>query len=143
MTNTKEHYRMLNLTVPLDGKGPCAEGDPWLAGRTLMQAREHLFAVLGATGGLQGNIPGHRTDRTANLVELSFGFWYENLETAVNRFAESWQELRFPERTRLTHVERFPDASFKFHVMLRWVGGKMNPWLTSLSDDNLLTPHNA
>jgi hypothetical protein len=143
MTNTKDHYCMLNLRVPLHGKGLDAHGDPWLAGRSVREATAHLFSVLGHVGGLQGHTPGSTHDRAANLLDLNFGFWYEDLHAAVNRFAETWLELKFPERTRLSHTERFPDCSFQFHVLIRSIDGKMNPYSTTLSDDNLSGPHNA
>jgi hypothetical protein len=140
---TTEHYCMLDLRVPVQGKGRNAQGDPWLAGRTVVQAQENLFAVLGHAGGLQGHTPGDTHDRAGNLLELRFGFWYDDLQTAVNRFTETWDELKLPDRTRLTHIERFPDCSFQFHVMIRWIGGKMDPYSTVLSGDNLLTPRNG
>ena len=137
MINTHDHNQSLCLRIPIHGEGLQAKGDPWLAGRTWLEARQHIFQTLGHVGGLREAGSGQRTGRRLAVLEASYDFFYEDLVTAVNRFAETQQELDLPEATSLTHWERFPDGRMLCHDMIRWTDGKLDPFFTSLSDRNL------
>ena len=143
MTKCLERYRLLTLSIPIQGKGFDGAGDPWLAGRTKVEVNEHIFRTLGHVGGLQEAERGQMTGK-GNLQEINYSFFYEDLTVAVHQFANNWLLLDFPDRTRLTHVERLPaDPFFRHHVMIRWIDGRMDPFSTILSDSNLLTPQTA
>ena len=93
--------------------------------------------------GLNGEINGQTTDANGTVKELSAFFQYDVLADAVLAFERVWLMANFPERTRLTHVERFPDCSFRHHVMIRWIDGKMDSFSIELVDEVLLNPNNA
>jgi hypothetical protein len=138
MKQSHTHWRALNLKVPV-----CGRSDPWLGGRKNFEMERHLMETLPLTSGLIGGSAGEMTDRGGTLLELNFHFWYEDLERAVLAFRDAWASLRFPDRTRLTHVERFPDCSFQHHVLIRWIEGRMDPFSSQLRDDVILGPHNG
>ena len=110
----------------------------------MIEAREHLLATLGQVGGLELAGQGAVSDGFGRNEQISYTFWYDDLAAAVNRFAETWLELNFPDRTTLTHSGRFSDNPFyEPYVMIRWIDGRMDPFSTTLSDSNLLTPQTA
>jgi hypothetical protein len=102
-----------------------------------------LRQLLPKDCGLCGELLGHTTDAKGSVTELYFHFVYEDLALAVTALRDIWTRAGFPNRTRLTHVERFPDCSFKIHVMIRWIDGRMDPFAMELTDEVLAGPHNA
>ncbi len=138
MKPSKDHWCALNLKIPVSGRS-----DPWLGGRKNFEMERHLMDTLLPSAGLIAGSAGEMTDGGGTLLELNFHFWYEDLEQAVLAFRDAWSSLCFPDRTRLTHVERFPDCSFQHHVLIRWIEGRMDPFSTQLCDAFILGPHNG
>ncbi len=132
------HWRALSLRIPV-----CGKSDPWVANRNWTQISADLALLFPANSGVVGGIHGHTLDENGVVKELAAHFQYEDLFRAVDAFRSIWIRADFPDRTRLTHVERFPDCTFKHHVMIRWIDGTMNPLSFALTDDVLLGPHNA
>lgn len=138
MQNTKNHWRALEVSVPVNG-----DSDPWIDGRRYNQITEDVASILGTKGGLLGETSGRTSSSSMKVMEVRFHYWYTDLCEAINCFIDSWGELNYPNRTLITHVERFPDCTFKHHVMIRWIDGVMDPKCTELGSDNLLGPHNS
>jgi len=138
MKNSHEHWCALVLHIPVNGKT-----DPWMAGRNWAKISAHLMSLLPTDCGVKGEINGRTTDAGGSPIELCGHFDYEDLAVAVHAFKDIWTRAEFPNRTTLTHVERFPDCSFKHHVLIRWIDGRMDPFSTELTDEVLLGPHNA
>jgi hypothetical protein len=112
-------------------------------GRKYFEISADVSKALNGLGGLSGEVSGDMTSRAGHLEMIHFHFFYDDLTAAVEAFRDQWTTIGFPDRTRLTHVERFPDCSFAHHVMIRWIDGKMDPYSTVLSDDVLLNPTNG
>ena len=138
MKPTHQHWRQLSLHVPVSG-----HSDPWIAGRRLFEIEAAFTDALPPDCGVIVGGGGSMTRGDGSPVELNFSFWYGQLRTAVLAFRDCWQTLGLPDYSRLTHVERFPDCSFEFHVMIRSIAGRFDPFSTELTDDNRLGPHNG
>ena len=138
MKNSHQHWRALTLSIPV-----CGKSDPWVANRNWTQISEDLAQLLPANSGVEGGISGQTTDENGVVKELAAHFQYEDLPRAVHAFRSIWIHAGFPDRTRLNHVERFPDCTINHHVMIRWIDGAMNPLSFALTDDVRLGPHNA
>src|ERR1700722_9878893 len=106
MKNSHQHWRALSLRVPVNG-----DSDPWIAGRIYPQISTELMKLLPSQAGLSGEILGDTTSANGSLTEVCFHFQYEDLCAAVLALRAVWMQAKFPDRTRLTHVERFPDCS--------------------------------
>jgi hypothetical protein len=138
MSNSHQHWRALALHIPVSGKT-----DSWIAGRSWAMISAHLMRLLPSDCRVNGKILGDTTDESGSPIELYGHFQYEDLAVAVRAFSDIWPRAGFPNGTRLIHVERFPDCSFKHHVLVRWIDGRMDPFSTELTDEVLLGPHNA
>lgn len=138
MKNTHQHWKALKLQIPVGG----AE-DPWIAGRKYFQITADISRALAGSGGLSGGEAGDRKNRAGHLEMLYLHYFYDDLAAAVEAFRAQWTSIRFPDRTRLTHIERFPDCSFVHHVMIRWIDGRMDPYSTNLTDAVRLNPTNG
>jgi hypothetical protein len=138
MNNSQQHWRALVLHIPVNGYA-----DLWIAGRSWTRISADLMRLLPSECGLKGETLGGRTDTNGLPTELHGQFQYEDLAVAVHALRAISGRAGFPNRTRLTHVERFPDCTVKHHVLIRWVDGRMDPFSTELTDEVLLGPHNA
>ena len=138
MENSHQHWRALNLNVPVSGTS-----DPWIAGRRYSEISADVAEVLGGRGGLKAQILGDTVGSDGQPESISLHFWYDDLPIAIEAFAHSSERLGLPDRTRLTHVERFPDCSFKHHVMIHWIDGRLDSYSKELTDEVLLDPNSG
>jgi hypothetical protein len=138
MKNSHQHWRALELHIPINGNS-----DPWVAGRKWPNISAQLMRLLPPKAGVKGEILGGTSDADGSPIELCGHFQYEDLVAAVRAFESIWAQAEFPNGTKLIHVERFPDCTFKFHVLIRWIDGNLDPFSTELTDAVLLGPHNS
>ena len=115
MKNTPEHYRNLRLKLPME----CQEADKY-RGKLYPEIGADILQAVGHEGGLIYGGTGSRTRGDGIDVELTIDLWYKELADAVRVFERCSSDLAFPDGTRLTHVERFPDLRFVFHTMITW-----------------------